>query len=97
MRPGSLFFWRLNVGYSWVDNRAIAQVILAPARMLWYTLGRERYMALYSFLDNQVGGLDKFGTSHGGKIAGTTLVASSVLAGGIFMRQAKKQVSIVKA
>ena len=45
------------------------QAVLAPARLLWYVLGEKAYVAAYNALDSFTGGLDVFGTEHGGLIA----------------------------
>ena len=58
------------------------QVILAPARGMWYLLGKDMYVAVYEQLD-QMMGLDQLGIKYGGMIFGavsTAAVAGSLLA-----------------
>ena len=57
-----------------------AQAVLAPARMMWHILGRKSYVQLYQWVDVSLGGLDKLGTEHGGKIVGASWVALLTLA-----------------
>ena len=60
---------------------AVLQAVLAPARALWYLLGKDRYVAIYEHLD-QVMGLDQVGRKYGGLIFGaaSTLMTGSLLA-----------------
>ena len=63
-------------------NLDVLQVILAPARGMWYLLGKNMYVAVYEQLD-QMMGLDQLGIKYGGMIFGavsTTVVAGSLLA-----------------
>ena len=60
---------------------AVLQAVLAPARGMWYLLGKDRYVATYENLD-QLLGLDQIGIKYGGLIFGaaSTLMTGALLA-----------------
>lgn len=49
---------------------------MAPARLLYNILGKERYAAWYAALDVRLGGIDTFAIEYGGAIFAAGSVAS---------------------
>lgn len=67
------------------------QAILAPARLLYTVVGKERYARWYAALDSSLGGIDTFAIQYGGAIFAAG-VASLAIAAAYMQRFAAKLV-----